>query len=216
MTMEPTMSHVDEHVLQNLIDEISVFSTQYVAGFGRYQRGLDEELTEEDIDLFQKYAGLAVLIRDMDQYLKKRKRRDDGAIFERILQPLIKINKENYPAQTIFRPRPQTELPGGFAKAAAKGEPMVKGLDDPTIVHEWTVKPGKQFFLTLAGELKEIICKAHKEAMDGLRDPRVVVAVSMLCSGFSPDTFWYPLVAFLAVLIVIRGLDSFCDDALAP
>jgi hypothetical protein len=125
------------------------FTYDRIVNYGEYNEG-GIVLDKKDIPLFQNYAGLAILTKDMREYLKKNPRQD-SELFEEFLNSSIKEDKEYYDKYNSAFPyddlnfRWKNELsnmPSGLAKYATEGQPSVRELGDQKIVHEWTVKPG--------------------------------------------------------------------------
>jgi hypothetical protein len=203
---------IDENMLGSLIEQVKSFQTTGFSGFGYWKKGYDTELTQEEGRLFQLYAGLGVLVRDMWLYLKEHSR-NDAKLFEKIVRPIIDANQQQYPETTIFRPLAQRELPEGFAAAAVEGHPTVTGLDDRRIVHEWTTKEGKKAFYgfyqtcrdELCGpaspyELNELIRQGKVDKHElGLRFAKVF---QDRC--FSDDPLWQPMSAYLSVCAISK------------
>jgi hypothetical protein len=218
------MDKANETMLRSLIEQVMTFQTTRFSGFGYWHRDMDEELTREDGPLFQLYAGLGILVRDMHLYLKGHADEDAG-FFNKVVLPLIDENQEKYPETTIFRPLDQGELPEGFAAAAAEGNPNLAGLDDWRIVREPNTKPGKRAFNGFIEERREKIeelCgpdgpyeqfRRHEvdEVELGFR-----VAKVFLNDGFPDQPLFYPLAAFMGGGAIRKGLENICPPHPEP
>ncbi len=213
------MDKANEAILRSLIGQVKTFQTTRFSGFGYWQRGIDEELTREEGPIFQLYAGLGVLVRDMHLYLKEHAR-EESEIFEKVVSPLIVEDQQKYPTTTMFQSETPTELPEGFSAAADEGHPTIEGLDDWRIVHEWTTKPGKRvfydFFRESRGQLEELCGpdgpyeQFRRNEVDeeelGFR------IASVFLGGVLPeDPLWFPLAAYLSVCAIRKELETMCE-----
>ena len=121
-------------------------------------------LTQQDKELTQLYAGLAVLAWDMKQYLAKSRRKDARLFKEVIASVKIEDRKRYGPGAFPYDSKrfPYTEelaaFPKGLARTADEGRPTVQPLGGNYIRHEWTVKPGKKLFLKFGEKFKIVIC----------------------------------------------------------
>lgn len=210
-------SEINEDLLRALIGEANTFRTTQFSGFGYWKRGYDEVLTREDGPHFQLYAGIGVVIKDFCQYLDSSPR-DDAHQFQKLVSPIISDNQKRFPKSSMFGTDFAGTLPEGFADAAAKGSPILTGLGHWTIVHEWTVKPGKAFFVKFAKNFKEIIC-GKDGPYEQFRDKKLVgqaqlpltIASTILTAGFAPATFWYPLAVYIGLLLSKTVLKTYCE-----
>jgi hypothetical protein len=201
------MDKANETMLRSLIEQVKTFQTTRFSGFSNWHRDKDEELTREDGPLFQLYAGLGVLVRDMYLYLKEHDG-EDAALFNKVVLPIIDENQEKYPTTTIFQSEVRGELPEGFATAAVAGHPTLAGLGDWRIIREPHTKPGKR---VLNGFIEE-----RREKLEELRGPdgpyeqfrrhqldedelNFRVANVFINDGFPDKPLWLPLTAYLTV-----------------
>ena len=181
------------------------------------------ELTEKDKFLTQIYAGLAVLSRDIHQYLSKNPR-DDVSLFEDVITAVSIVERQRYNTGAFPYDDPQflykTELsqfPSDLAAKAAGGKPTVVPLGDVNLRHEWTVKVGKKLFLKFGEKFKSVICgkdgpyeQFEKGLLKQATLPTTIVS-AILTAGFSTATFWYPLAIYITLLLIKTGLKTYCE-----
>jgi hypothetical protein len=174
----------------------------------------------EPIDLLLglEYAGLAVLARDIHDYLIQHPR-DDAAIFEEVISLVHAEESKLFgdKAFPTYEGLPRDILPVGLAAAAAQSRFDISPLLAPAIVHEWTLKPGKRLFTKFAAKFKETICgvdgpyeQSKKKLFNQAALPTIIVS-TVLAAGFSAATFWTPLGVYFAILLVKTGLKTYCE-----
>ena len=95
---------INEETLQSLIKEIEGFVPTAPSGYMMRtirERGFYEEqglrFAYDDLPLGQLYAGLAVLARDVHQYLAKHPR-EDAALFEEVVSSVNTEERRQYGA----------------------------------------------------------------------------------------------------------------------
>jgi hypothetical protein len=216
---------INEETLQSLIKEIEGFVPTAPSGYMMRtirERGFYEEqglmFAYDDLPLGQLYAGLAVLARDVHQYLAKHPR-EDAALFEEVVSSVNTEERRQYGAQAFpnYEGLPADDLPEQLASAAALGQPTVAPLGERDIVHEWTFKPGKRLLIKFGAKFKETICgkdgpyeQFNKDLLGQAALPSTI-ASAILIAGFSPATFWYPLAVYVSILLVKTGLKTYCE-----
>jgi hypothetical protein len=220
---------ISEETLQSLIKEVEAFTPTAPTGYMRRQideRGFYEEqglrFVYDDLLLGQLYAGLAVLARDMHQYLAQHPRKD-AALFEGVVSLVHGEESRQYGGSAFpdYGGLPVEKLPGELASAAAEGRPAVAPLGERDIVHEWTFKPGKRLFVRFLQKFgckfKETICgqdgpyEQFNEGLLGQAALPTTIASTILTAGFSSEAFWYPLAVYLSILLVKTGLKTYCE-----
>ncbi|MCB0192473.1 MAG: CHAT domain-containing protein [Anaerolineae bacterium] len=209
-------ARIDSKGLSALIEQVKSFQTTRFSGFGYWHRGLDPVLVPEEGPLFQLYAGLGVVVRDMWVYLNTHPR-DDAQVFKTVIQPIIEENREQYPKTTIFHPMVDPVIPDGFAQAAVEGYPTVAGLDDWNIVHEWTTKPGKKAFYGFYQVCRDQLCGAggpyeilQQDKVDE-NELGMTIARVFQRECFSASPAWEPLLAFLATCAIRKEIETMCE-----
>jgi hypothetical protein len=213
------MDKANESTLRSLIGQVNSFRTTRFSGFGYWHKDLDKELTREEGPLFQLYAGLGVLVRDLYLYLKEHDR-EDSEFFEKVVSPIVAEDRQKYPETTLFRIMDQGELPEGFSTAAVEGNPTVAGLDDWRIVHEWTTKPGKRAFYGFFRESREQLEELcgpdgpyeqfrRNEVDEGELGFRI--ASVFLKEVLSGDPLWFSLAAYMGVCAIRTELETMCE-----
>lgn len=220
---------IDEKILRSLIKEVEAFIPTAPTGYMRRQigeMGFYEEqglrFVWDDLPLGQFYAGLAVLARDMHQYLAKHPR-GDAALFEEVVSLVNSEEGRLYGGSAFpnYGGLPVEKLPEKLASAAALGHPTVTPLGERDIVHEWTFKPGKRLFARFlqkfGRKFKETICgkdgpyEQFNKGLLGQAALPTTIAGTILTAGFSPATFWYPLAVYMSILLVKTGLKTYCE-----
>lgn len=220
---------INEEILQALIREVEAFTPTAPTGYMRRQIGeigfYEEQglrFMFDDLPLGQLYAGLAVLARDMHQYLAKHPR-EDAAIFEDVISLVHTEESRQYGGNAFpdYGGLPVEGLPEELASAAAMGHPTVTPLGERDIVHEWTFKPGKRLFVRFlqkfGRKFNETICgkdgpyEQFDEGLLGQAALPATIVSSILAIGFSTATFWYPLAVYLSILLVKTGLKTYCE-----
>jgi len=219
---------VDNELIQSLAETVEKFpvtpwsglSTREIREYGFYVEG-GLRLESEDLFLGQLYSGLAVLARDMHYYLEEHPR-ENSATFHAVVEE-VNVDDRRYGSGAFpkYDGQPISLLPTGLAAAADFGKPLVDPLGDPQIVHEWTSKPGKKLFLKFFNKfgrkLRETICgengpyEQFNKGLVGQATLPAVIAGAILKSGFSTETFWYPLAVYLAILLIKTGLKTYCE-----
>jgi hypothetical protein len=181
----------------------------------------------EDVPLVEQWsAGLAVLARDMHQYLAKHPR-DDAALFKEVVLLVTAEEERDFKdgAFPIYKAHKGAELlPQGLAAAAAEGRPTVTVdlLCSRDILHEWTLKPGtklfKRFREKFGPKFKEVVCgkdgfyEQLNKGLLGQDKLPAAIAARVLVIGFTPATFWYPLALYIGLLLVKTGLKPYCES----
>ncbi|HEX2909652.1 MAG TPA: hypothetical protein VH186_02515 [Chloroflexia bacterium] len=196
-----------------------------------YYEELGLSFDRADIPLFQLYAGLATLSRDIHLYLQDHPD-ENASWFHEIVsevqqtdQILYHEKAFPYPDETFFITQGQEPLPLGLARAAAEDtlntQMLEQYLANPRIIHEWTVKPGKRLFIAFwkkfGAELKEEICKTDGikdkyEKARGQYDVVPVLVTTIITGAISASTLWIPLLVYFALLLVKTGLSLFCES----
>jgi len=219
-------AEINKEILKSLTREVeTIIPAAFPTGLmdrrikevGFYEEG-NLRVAYEDFAVGQLYAGLAVLARDMHQYLSQNPR-DDATLFQEVIT-LVNIEERRIHGDKAFPDYaglPVADLPAQLASAAAIGRPTVAPLGSRDIVHEWTFKPGKRLFVKFGTEFKETICGQdgpYEQFNNGLLGqatlPRTI-AITILAAGFSPATFWYPLAVYISILLVKTGLKTYCE-----
>ena len=168
----------------------------------------------------QLYAGLAVLARDMHLYLVQHPR-EDAALFEDVIS-LVNAEESRLHGGKAFpnyKGLRVGNLPGQLASAATLGQPTVTPLGERDIVHEWTFKAGKRLFVKFGSKFKETICgkdgpyEQFNKGLLGQAALPATIASTILSTGISPATFWYPLAVYMSILLVKTGLKTYCESA---
>jgi hypothetical protein len=225
---------VNEGLLHSLIKEMENFPkdkdiltsggiVRDIHRYGSYQeKGL--EIKPEDMKLSIYYAGLAVLCRDMYEYLPMLPE-EDATLFKEILSSVIAEDQELYSVAAFPYTNPDfpfkdlwSQLPEGMAASAAKGSPTIKQLGHRDIVHEWTLKPGMRLFHKFALKFKKTVCgkngpyEQFKKGLIGKADMPQAIATAVISAGFSPATFWCPLAVYISILLIKTGLEMYCES----
>lgn len=229
----------NEEILISLIREVEELPYVEFQGFSREQiekHGYFEEgglrLTREDIPLSIYYSGLAVLCKDMYEYLYKYPyginedlKQENLEFFKNIISSVKNEERKLYPPTAfpynhIDFPEPDNllQLSSDIAVSADIGQPSIEQLNQSTIVHEWTVKPGKRIFIKFAEKFKDTICgkdgpyEQFEKGLLGKASLPAAIVSAILTVGFSFTTFWLPLLVYIALLLIKTGLKTYCEE----
>ncbi len=229
---------VDEELLKRLAEELENFPKGLEQLPRHFQEGrvvssvksqgvfkeFNLEIYQEDLDLAIYYSGLAVLCRDMHLYLLESPR-EDAADFEEIFSSVVADDKKLYPTYAYPHTEPGSPFRDllskqyeGMAVSAAEGLPTVRQLGQTDIVRESNVKPGKRLWDKFKRKLKKVICGKngpYEQFENGLIGQAALpstIASAILTAGFSVATFWYPLVVYIAILLIKTGLKTYCEE----
>lgn len=220
------MNTVDEEALGPLVlsvlEEVNSFPTNvYPTDFHGLNNPSDERGADGTL-LLQFYAGLAVLSRDMHLYLQGHPQQN-AAVFENLVQ---EVHAEERPrfnegAFPLYQGRAPQGVSLGLAEAAAAGQPSLKLLGDPMIIHEWTTRPGALLYkrsmsaLNRRG-LQERVCGEggyyqqyvkHKITAPDLQS---LVTTSIVALLMGAETFWVPWAVIVTIILVRKGLSHYC------
>lgn len=215
-----------EDVVKALVDEAMAFRTdfQYLDAatyFGSEETGADGK------SLLPYYAAIAVLAREMHQYLD-RNPRPDSVFFDEVVRSVHDADFVRWGAQAF--PTYQNLLPDdltfGVADLAAAGTPTLTLLDHPALVREWTTRPGLAVFHAylkrLDDRLTPLICGDDglyaKYAGRKVTAPEVhvLIVTAILTDTATPSAFWAPLGALMSVSLMRRGLKRYCQGRSTP
>ncbi len=216
---------INEALLSDLISEIDRLPGAFPGGYmkrnvdwtGCYEEGGMTFVTSDAL-VGLHYAGLAVLARDMHQYLARHPR-SDVTTFEQVVSLVHDEESALHGAGAFpdYAGLPADSLPGGLSAAADNGHFVLSPLADRSLVHEWTFKPGKRLFVRFCDNFKQTICgkdgpyEQFTEGLVGQASLPTSIASAILMAGFSAATFWYPLAAYLSILLVKTGLKTYCE-----
>jgi hypothetical protein len=186
--------------------------------YGSYEE-LGLTFTDEDYNVGLYYAGLAVLARDMHQYIAGHPRQDAG-LFAEVVSAVHDLERTRYGdgAFPNYANLPAETLPTGMAAAADAGKLAILPLEIVAIVHEWTTKAGKRLFVKFGRKFKNVICDPpdgpYVQFNNGLVEHATLpttIAGAILTTGFSAATLWYPLAVYLSLLLIKTGLKTYCE-----
>jgi hypothetical protein len=192
----------------------------------RYQNFKEEglELTKEDIQLTQLYAGLSVL---SSAYFKERKTARADKFID-LIQQVHEEDVKRYHANA-FPYDNEKEFPypnelktiNSFLNENLSSEqPSLEILKHPEIRHEWTVKPGKKLFQKFLKatnrKLKKIICEKDSGLLNKVKNGgdekdviKEVLLVALPLLGIPWGKF-LSIGVLLSTILVTRGLNLYC------
>ncbi|QKS28228.1 MAG: hypothetical protein HT579_04330 [Candidatus Accumulibacter similis] len=194
------------------------------------QDGFFEEnglvVTAEDALYCQHYAALAILAKGISECLKLNPC-DGASNLDELVELVCRKDLPTYGRAAFpeYQGLPHEMLPPALvslAVEAVSGKPSLRGLGDPDLVHEWTIKPGIRLFKEFLERLRsspatvKAFC-APGGVADLLRDGKMgesqviaAVAQSMLLI-LAPGAFWIPIAVVASTILVKRGLSLLCD-----
>jgi hypothetical protein len=222
---------MDERVLRHLSEEATGFPVSTWSGMSERrikEEGIYEEgalvMNRSDLKLGQYYSAVAVLARDVHDYLATHHRKD-AIWFEDLVLTVEAEERPRYGGGAFPRylGRPTQLLPTGMAQLSAEGRPTLAPLRDPAIVHEWTSKAGWRWIIHFVqkvrrdSRIRQAVCKpggwSEKLTRGEMGEEEIIPALATaILLKFSPDAFWAPLAVLAASLIVKRGLNLFCAN----
>jgi len=165
--------------------------------------------------------GLGILVKDTDQFLSSTEGMDGqtGAEeFRKILEE-VTISDKRSPADSTYQYlKADKTVPTGFAKAASTGSVDLSGLLNPKVMNKAATSTGRKFLKRFMRHFKKVLCEGSDSPYENFKHSRVTqaalpttIATTILTTGFSIDTFWYPLAVYLGLLTVRTGLETVCD-----
>jgi hypothetical protein len=173
-------------------------------------------------------AGLAVLAKDAEVYLSKlaasKTDIESEALglsaqpFQEVLAEIKAAGRRSAAGATFKDVEKDTTLPSGVAEEAdRKGRADLSPLLNKRIIKKATLSVGRKFFRRFSERLKSNICgpkglyPAVKKGQLAQAAVPTTLATTVLTTGFSAATLWYPLTVYLGLLIVRTGLDVYCQ-----
>lgn len=182
-------------------------------------------VTAEDLPYCQHYAALAILAKGMNDHLALHPR-EDATNFLQLVKLVSEKDKPRYGPAAFpeYRGYPHEVLPptlASLAAEAASGQPSLRGLGDPDLVHEWTTKPGMRVFKDLVARLQSRsaavkrfcapggVAELLKEGKMGEGQAIAAVAQSILLF-LAPGAFWIPPAVVASTVLVKRGFSLLC------
>jgi hypothetical protein len=172
----------------------------------------------EGLDERQLEAGLGVILKDTLQYLFTAPRSDD-VLFRELVNDVIAEEQKTktLPQHRLIYVDPNDPVPIGIVASVVKGERDLSRLRSPEIQHEWTIYPARKFLKKFNAKLKKNICGRNgvygqfKKNMLGQADLPTAIAATIVTGHFSPESVWFPLAAYVGILIAKSGLDTYCE-----
>jgi hypothetical protein len=175
------------------------------------------------IDIRQALAGLTILMKDTAEFLTAKGYRDPATASFRVVF-LDTLNEDRFYWESfgpaLYASLTDNQLPHGVVDQANRGQfdvtPVTKANN---IFHEWTHFVGWCFFKKFSqkhgsaaiGEQglakdKQMLCTETEENV-------VKVAQRLLDKEFTDKGYWFPLVIFLALLIVRTKFETIAEPA---
>ena len=228
---------IDNKLLQLIVDEVVTMNlrgekpltgvmAKRISEEGEYvEAGL--KFTLQDGLYTQLYAGLAVLVRSTSQYVETTSRGGNDTQNFRAL--VGAVHEEEYPlyGRNAFPSFPSSkDLPVEAAlldiAPMDRGEPFnLASYTDPSLIHEWNVKPGKRFLVKLrdSSDVRKAVCAVagpsdfvEEVSKNVTAGSAAIVAEAILSATFSAATLWYPLAVFAAVYILNQSFKAYCSS----
>lgn len=149
------------------------------------------------LDGTQLLAGLAVISKDLARYLESNQR-DDAAPFDRVYKDFSLMETASWGGSEFFAAAKDVGIPDEMAEQFNLGKFDLNQLRDPSIIHEWTILPGQRLLERFGREFKNTICgpggpyELFNKNLVGQAELPVTIAATILKSGISMATLWYP------------------------
>jgi len=174
----------------------------------------------DPLDTEQLLSGLTTLSKDMAEYLTARALfQDDAKQFFMVYWPALSLNRRYWEqfGPCLYATMEDSGLPYRFAKRAEQGNPEVQEIIDHNTIQPWTSQPGWELMKGYRRELNDAICgdNTDDEPIDQLRhrwEKAYHLSRRLLRKGFSSESFWYPLVAWLSVLLIKMEGENICPE----
>jgi hypothetical protein len=231
VAMETT--RVDQEKIDQMLFEINNMSGGPYTGvswhalekYNSFEEGSQFKMIPDDMNLTQLYAALSVYSKNALEYAQHHSDQKDLLLMDvftlvnreetaRFRNNAFPYNDESFPYKKEL-----ALFPTDLAQKAAEGNPSVKGLDHENIRHEWTVKTGKRIFLRFLFEfgnkIKDQLCEYYKSHESESKDiVKEINRILLVRAGMFTESVWIPIAGFIAVLLVKKGLDKFCEGTM--
>lgn len=226
--METTL--VEQEKIDQLLTEIlhlnggpySGTSWEAVQKFNIYEEGTQFKMFPDDMNLSQVYAALTVYSKNAMDFAQHHPEQNEPLLMDVYnlvnLEETARFRNNAFPftEENFSYKNELAVFPAGLAEKASRGELSLEGLDNENIRHEWTVKTGKRIFLRFLFEfgqkIKDHICDfydSHKKESEDL--VKEINKILLVRAGMFSQSIWIPVAGFIAVLLVKKGLDKFCE-----
>jgi hypothetical protein len=193
--------------------------------FNSYEEGTQFKMVPGDMELTQLYAALSVYSRNAMEYAQQHAEyREDQLmdVFNLVnLEETARFRNNAFPyTDAGFSYKDDLDsFPRDLARKAAAGNISIEGLENEKIRHEWTVKTGKRIFLRFLFEfgqkIKDHVCEYYTSHENESKDlVKEINKILLLRTGLFTESLWIPFAGFIAVLIVKKGLDKFCEGTM--
>jgi hypothetical protein len=193
--------------------------------YNLYEEGSQFKMVKDDMGLTHLYAALSVYSRSVMEYVQHHPEQkelllvDVFTLVNREETARFRNNAFPYNDKDFSYKNELALFPGDLAQKAAEGNPSAEGLNNENIRHEWTVKTGKRIFLRFlfefGGKIKDPICDYYKSHVTESKDlVREINRILLLRAGLFTESVWIPIAGFIAVLLVRKGLDKFCEGTM--
>ncbi len=172
-------------------------------------------------------AGLGYLVRDMDEYLSAAQPDYQQSVeaekFLEVIGEMKDADKKEAAATSYAEFKRDESGPRGMAEEASRGRVDLSPLLTKKVVSKPATSAGRKFFNKFKKKLKVLICDEENGPYGQLRKGLIsqaavptTIATTILSSGFSAHTVWYPLTIYVALLVAQAGLDAYCDKKSNP
>jgi hypothetical protein len=193
--------------------------------YNSYEEGTQFKMVADDMNLTQLYAALSVYSKNAMEYVHQHPDQKDPLLMDvftlvnREETARFRNNAFPYSDEGFSYKSELPFFPADLARKAAEGNPSVEGLDNDKIRHEWTVKTGKRIFLRFLFEfgnkIKDHICEYYKSHETESKDlVKEINRILLVRAGLFTESVWIPIAGFIAVLLVKKGLDKFCEGTM--
>jgi hypothetical protein len=229
--METT--RVEQEKIDQMLFDINNMSGGPYAGvswhslekFNSFEEGSQFKMIRDDMNLTQLYAALTVYSRNAIEFAERHPEQKERLLMEvftlvnREETARFRNNAFPYNDEGFSHKSELAFFPADLAQKAAEGNPSVSGLDNVKIRHEWTVKTGKRIFLRFLFEfgtkIQDHICSYYKYRESESKDlVKEINRILLVRAGLFTESLWIPVAGFIAVLLVKKGLDKFCEGTM--
>jgi hypothetical protein len=193
--------------------------------FNFYEEGTQFKMVPEDMELTQLYAALSVYSKYAMEYAQHHPDFKEDQLMDVFslvnLEETARFRNNAFPYNDAgFSYKDELALfPRDLAWKAAEGNFSIEGLDNEKIRYEWTVKTGKRIFLRFLFEfgqkIKEHVCEYYASHENESKDlVKEINRILLVRAGLFTESLWIPIAGFIAVLLVKKGLDKFCQGTM--
>jgi hypothetical protein len=171
----------------------------------------------------QLYAGLAIICKDLLSDSNKYSSLKNQDLMT-IIEEFFKEEQTESPSSELLTEEPVYRTSGSTGNAIKLGwynGEISSLLLDNSICHPWTILPGQKLFEKFKLKFKGFICEGpdspYEKSKKNTEGDITTTLVGALLSKCPPvNSFWVPVLAYFAVLLIKTGLKVYCEGEQVP